>query len=195
MNRRANLMLVIALWVVPLAIGIAIASQFLARGGVEHQVVEQAPEDRRGFDDRPLPLTDRERLQGTWECTLLERDGRVVYSGEQAKTARVTFQAETVTFEDGGTTLEGQFRLDPSQRPKTFDLTLTEGDDVVTYPVGIYELSDDTFRLCFAFPARVRPTRFETAPGSGRTQFLYRRVLFEEQGSRNLARSIADQSL
>lgn len=192
MSPRTNLTLVIALWGVPFAIGIAFASWFLAKSSLEDRTTDRDPVEGRTHDDRPLALTDWERLQGAWECALLERDGRVVYRGDQAKTARVTFQSETVTFEDVEVALEGQFRLDPAQRPKTFDLTIIEQNDVVTYPVGIYELADDTFRLCFAFPAQVRPASFATFPGSGRTLFVYRRVPSGGRGTRKFVRAIVD---
>ncbi|AGA29086.1 TIGR03067 domain-containing protein [Singulisphaera acidiphila] len=193
MSPRANLALVIALWVVPLAIGIAIASRFIARDPIEDRPADREPEEGRILDEGPRTSSDRELLQGAWECARLERNGRVVYRGEQARTARVTFESETVTFEDVGATLQGQFRLDPSRRPRTFDLIIAEGDDVVTYPVGIYELTDDTFRLCFAFPSQVRPTSFETFPGSGRTLFIYRRIPFGGRGGRKFARTSVDQ--
>ena len=106
----------------------------------------------------------------------MERNGKVVYQGAAAGQARVRFVGDAVTFEDRDARLEGTFEVDQHRTPKTFDLTVSEGGSSVTYPAGIYQLSGDTFLLCFAFPSTERPTSFETSPDSGRTLFLYRRA-------------------
>jgi len=184
MSPRANLALSLALWVVPSLIGIAIASRFMSPQTIPAETTDQDPEDERGFDDALPDPTDRERLQGVWECTLLERDGRTVYRDEQARMARVIFHGDNVTFEDVGVMLQGTYHLDPGQNPKTFDLTLVEGNDAVTYPAAIYELEPGRLRLCFGFPSRIRPTRFETFPGSGQTLFNYRRAFEQSRPDR-----------
>lgn len=176
MSPRANLALSLALWVVPPLIGIAVASRFIATQPIPVETADQESEAERGFSESPPEPSDREQLQGVWECVLLERDGRTVYRDEQARMARVIFHGDNVTFEDVGVMLQGTYHLGPGQTPKTFDLTLVEGDDVVTYPAAIYELEQGKLRLCFGFPSRIRPTRFETFPGSGRTLFNYRRA-------------------
>ncbi|HLW68098.1 MAG TPA: TIGR03067 domain-containing protein [Gemmataceae bacterium] len=53
-------------------------------------------------------------------------------------------------------------KLDPSAKPKTIDLT--EKNKKVS--LGIYELSGDTLKLCFAEPGTDRPKMFESAKGS-----------------------------
>jgi uncharacterized protein (TIGR03067 family) len=118
----------------------------------------------------------------------VERDGKPVYQGAAAGRAKVRFVGDAVTFEDRGARLAGTFEVDQHRTPKTLDLTVIEGGSSVTYPAGIYQLSGDTFRLCFAFPSATRPTSFETSPGSGRTLFVYRRARPEE-------RSIFDQRM
>jgi uncharacterized protein (TIGR03067 family) len=120
--------------------------------------------------------SDRDRLQGEWECASLERDGRVISQGKEAAKARVSFVGDVVTFEDDGTALQGTFEVDEDRRPKTFDLTVADAGIKETYPAGIYRLEGDIFELCLASPAAERPRRFATEPGSGRTLFVYRRI-------------------
>ena len=87
------------------------------------------------------------------------------------------FVGDTATFENSDARLVGTFRLDPTPRPKNFDMTVDEGNRKWSGSAGIYELTGDTFRVCFAFPSNVRPDAFTTHPGSGRTLFVYRRAV------------------
>jgi uncharacterized protein (TIGR03067 family) len=111
-----------------------------------------------------------------------------VYEDTAAGQAKIRFVGDAVTFEDRDAQLEGTFEVDEHRKSKTFDLTVIEDGLSATYPAGIYQLSGDLFRLCFAFPSAMRPTSFETSPGSGRTLFIYRRTRPEQ-------RSIFDQRL
>ncbi len=167
MDRRMKTALAVVLWIGPLLVGMAFCVWIVA---------PTPPEERRHQPAEEPARDDHDRLQGTWTGILLERDGRVVYEGEEAGKARVSFLGNSVTFEDTDATLVGTFRLDPTRAPKTFDLTVAEEGKPVTYPAGVYQLNDDTFRLCFGFPATERPSEFDTYPGSGRTLFVYRRA-------------------
>jgi uncharacterized protein (TIGR03067 family) len=167
MDRRTKITLAMALWIGPVVLGTVIALWIVAParpGKTKNGHLGEAARD------------DRDRLQGIWIGVLVERDGRVVHRDADARTARVRFVGSVAVFEDTDTTLVGNFQLGPSRTPKTFDLTVDEGGAEETYPAGIYELNDDSFRLCFAFPAAVRPSEFATYPGSGRTLFVYRRL-------------------
>ncbi len=167
MDRPTRTALALALWIVPLVLGMAFTSWI---------VTPVPPKETKNQPVTDSVQDDRDRLQGTWIGVSLERDGRVVYRGAEARKARVSFVGSSAVFEDPGATLVGTFTLNPTRAPKTFDLTVTEGGEQETYPAGIYELSADTFRLCFAFPTVERPTEFDTYPGSGRTLFVYQRA-------------------
>ena len=99
----------------------------------------------------------------------MERDGVPVYGAGEAGKASVSFSGYKATFLDGDAVLRGTFRLDATSSPKAIDLIVHESDAGPARVSGIYSLGDADFRLCFAFPAGDRPTRFETRPGSGRT--------------------------
>jgi uncharacterized protein (TIGR03067 family) len=174
MSPRTKAGLAIGLALGPLILGTLIAAwivgpPFRNTTRVKAVEVEKESED------------DRQRLQGSWEAVRVERNGKVLYRGLIASQAKVSFVRDTVIFADRGARLEGVFRVDQNASPKTFDLVVTIGGVPVNYPVGIYHLSGDIFRLCFAFPAPERPTTFETSPGSGRTLFIYRRTQTSDQ--------------
>jgi uncharacterized protein (TIGR03067 family) len=171
MSPRTKAALVIAVWVVPLAVGAMLAAWIVGR-----------PSAKVGTNEpvEPASVGDWQRLQGTWEGIRVERNGKVLYRGLMASQARVSFARDNVVFEDHGARLEGNFTVDDSRTPKTFDLVVMHGGIRVNYPVGIYHLSGDILRLCFAFPSPERPTTFETSPGSGRTFYIYRRAQISE---------------
>jgi uncharacterized protein (TIGR03067 family) len=174
MDRRTRFGLA-ALSAGPLMLGAAIATWFAWStqfGPHRRQNVEAVP----GRVARAPAPDDLSEIQGTWEGVSLEREGRLIYEGATAQRARVSFLGDAVVFQDRGTTLAGTFRLDPAAMPKTFDLTIDEEGEEVAYPTGIYELEEETFRLCFSYPAEERPTSFVTYPGSGRTLIVYRRL-------------------
>jgi uncharacterized protein (TIGR03067 family) len=175
MDRRMRFGLAAALSAGPLMLGAAVATWFAWStqfGPHRRQNVEAVPER---VVPGPVP-DDLSEIQGTWEGVSLEREGRLVYEGAAARQARVSFLGDAVIFQDRGTTLAGTFHLDPAAMPKTFDLTIDEEGEEVAFPAGIYELEEETFRLCFSYPADERPTSFVTYPGSGRTLIVYRRL-------------------
>jgi uncharacterized protein (TIGR03067 family) len=167
MDRRMKVALAVGLWVGPLLLGVAFGVWI---------VTATPPKEKKTEPTRDRAREDRGRLQGAWIGELLERDGKVVNRGAEARQARVRFAGDTAMFEENGVILMGSFRLDPTRTPKTFDLTVTDGDGQETYPAGIYHLTDDSFRLCLGFSAAKRPSEFATYPDSGRTLFVYRRA-------------------
>jgi uncharacterized protein (TIGR03067 family) len=69
----------------------------------------------------------------------------------------------------------GTLKLDETQKPKTMDVTDTEGDDLGKLVKAIYELTGDTLRVCYALNGGDRPTEFATKPDSGLLLITYKR--------------------
>ena len=61
---------------------------------------------------------------------------------------------------------KGISTFDPTKKPKTIDFTPTVGDDKGVRFLGIYELGENTRKLCFAPKGKDRPTEFSSIPGS-----------------------------
>jgi uncharacterized protein (TIGR03067 family) len=66
--------------------------------------------------------------------------------------------------------------FDPTKTPKTLDFTPTEGDDAGKQLFGIYELGDNTRKMCFAPLGKGRPSDFASAPGSESICLTFERV-------------------
>ena len=67
----------------------------------------------------------------------------------------------------GGNTTRGVFKVNPAASPKTIDLTFSDGPGKDKTQKGIYELDQDTQKICFAKGDQPRPSEFTSKPGSG----------------------------
>jgi uncharacterized protein (TIGR03067 family) len=110
---------------------------------------------------------DTEKLQGTWQVTSVEERGR---SRLQREAITVFIDKETMTVTIGGEMdFKGTFKLDPSKKPKTIDVTIAESRrDKEKGKVlhGIYEVDKDTLKWCMAEPDGTdRPKEFSTKEG------------------------------
>lgn len=109
---------------------------------------------------------DRKYFEGTWRVIEAKINGN--QGGEDAvRTITVIFDA------DGAWTLrldnkevgKGTSTIDPLKSPKTIDLTQTEGDDKDKQTIGIYEIDENTLKVCLGPPERDRPTEFDSIAG------------------------------
>lgn len=118
------------------------------------------------FPQADAARSDLERMQGTWQLVSARRDGRDLPPAEQ-KNTHITISGSKFTFPDEsgiGTSQSGTIKLDPSHDPKWIDSTSSGADGKVSQ--GIYELTEDGYRVCFAPPGQPRPENFASAPGS-----------------------------
>ena len=109
---------------------------------------------------------DLDKLQGTWHVTSLETDGQklppVVFNG-----AKITIKRTKFTSVGMGAKYEGVLELDPSAKPKAFDMTFTAGHAKGHRNLGIYKLDDQRWTFCLATQGNKRPKKFATEPGTG----------------------------
>ena len=125
---------------------------------------DQQPQSEKEPQSDQQAQSDKDKLQGSWQMVSAERRGSPLPDFEQQKIIidgdRITFkQADRVMF-------NGLFRLDPSTRPKTMLMRLTEdaqGHSQGEISPGIYEVEGDTFKWCNAAPGEPNgPTEFST---------------------------------
>jgi uncharacterized protein (TIGR03067 family) len=119
---------------------------------------------------------DRKRYEGTWQVVSLEVDGNKV-AEEDAKKFTVINDADGKwAIEVEGNVTRGTSEIDPTKKPKTVDLMYTEGQNKGKTQPGIYELGDDTRKVCLAPPGKERPTEFSSTAGSGHILAVLKRV-------------------
>src|SRR5262249_27010315 len=105
-------------------------------------------------------------FQGGWTMVSLEQRGEKA-PDEVVKGYKLTVQGDrwTVTTPEGEETTR-TFRIDPSQDPKTMDMTTRTGDKE-TVSRGIYKLDGDTLTLCRTTGDLDRPKEFKTTAEAG----------------------------
>lgn len=119
---------------------------------------------------------DRKRIEGTWKIVSFVINGNS--STDDAGKMIVVNGADgswNLTV-DGQEIVQGTTTIDPSRKPKTIDITPTTGDDKGKIYLGIYEVADDTRKLCFAPTGKPRPTEFTSAAGSDHVLVMFERV-------------------
>jgi len=105
----------------------------------------------------------------------VEAGGKEIPAAE-FKGMTVTFEGDKYTVKKGDEVIQAATqKLDPSKSPKTLDGTVAEGPNKGTVILGIYEISDDTLKVCFDPQGKERPTEFKTGSGA-ETLVVHKRV-------------------
>jgi uncharacterized protein (TIGR03067 family) len=112
------------------------------------------------------PLDDVARLQGTWDFTSLEIDGQKMPQ-QMLTGSKIEIAGNKFTTTTGDAVYRGTFKIDASQKPKTIDMTFTEGPEKGNAALGIYELEGENWKLCLTIANKERPKEFATKPNSG----------------------------
>lgn len=140
----------------PLALGVLVAAALLVRA------------DEAGDAKKEL-----ERFTGDWKGVSATIDGKEL-SKEDAAKITLTVKGEKYTFKDGtGATIEGTHKLGPSKKPKQLDAERAGEKGTIK---AIYELTDDTYKICLAPPGKDRPESFASKEGSGHRLMTFKRA-------------------
>lgn len=114
------------------------------------------------------------KLQGLWRCESYEEDGKAA-SIRAAKRRTIFFGGNRVMVRDGLDMIQaGEATLDP-KAPGTIDLKILAGPFRNITMLGIYELKNDTLRICFDTAGRERPREYKSSKDSGLTVATYKR--------------------
>lgn len=119
---------------------------------------------------------DRKRIEGTWTIVSLVVNGNssTVDSGKMIVVNGADGSWNLTV--DGQEIVQGTTTIDPSKKPKTIDIKPTTGDDKGKIYQGIYEVGDDTRKLCFAPTGKPRPTEFTSVAGTDHVLVMFERV-------------------
>ena len=117
-------------------------------------------------DDQTEALKELQKFQGTWTFESVQAGGKELPAAG-FKEMTVVFEGDKYSVKNGDKVVEAaRLKLDPSQSPKTFDSTVTEGPNKGTVILAIYEISEDTLKVCFDPEGKQRPTEFKAESGS-----------------------------
>lgn len=119
---------------------------------------------------------DRKLMAGTWRVLSIERDGKKTTAEQLEKTRSIISADGTAMVQrEGKTIIKGNFKIDPTKKPKQSEATYTQGDLAGKTVLGIYEVDGDSMRICYAIPGKDRPTEFSSKEGSGHVLITYKR--------------------
>ena len=115
-----------------------------------------------------------ERFTGTWKGVSVVRDGKQIPKAE-AEAIRLVVTGEKYALTEGKEEIEGTHKVDPTKKPKEIDAVRTKGPNKGETLKGIYELSEDTFVVCFAAPGQDRPKELKAEGGPGLRVLAFKR--------------------
>jgi uncharacterized protein (TIGR03067 family) len=119
-----------------------------------------------GGDKEAAIREELARFEGSWQFDSMEAEGKAVPL-ESFKGIRLVLKGDRFTMTEPVATYGGTYTVDPIARPKTIDVTFTEGPEKGKTSYGIYELDGDTYKVCIGLVGKPRPTEFASKPGSG----------------------------
>jgi uncharacterized protein (TIGR03067 family) len=116
------------------------------------------------------------RFQGTWAIVSQELDGKPA-KPDEIKARTLFCGADVFLIRKGNELLQlGVLKIDPSKSPKNVNASVSKGLYQGEKMLGIYEISDDTLKICFDIEGQKRPADFKTAPKEGRFLAVYKRI-------------------
>jgi uncharacterized protein (TIGR03067 family) len=118
---------------------------------------------------------DLEKLQGDWAEVSVCVDG-VKASDDEAQSIFQTIKGDRYTLSLFNKSLvKGTLKIDATKKPKTIDMTTTDGPGKDTTTLGVYEIDGDTLKICSAQPGKDRPQDLTSKKGSGHVLSVWER--------------------
>jgi uncharacterized protein (TIGR03067 family) len=117
---------------------------------------------------------DAKSIDGTWMPTEAELAGGK-FPDEVRKSMKLVIDDGKYTVTVGTNPDKGTLKLDPSKKPKSMDITGAEGPNKGKTIPAIYELKDDTLKICYDLSGKARPTEFMTAKDTKLFLVTYKR--------------------
>src|SRR5262245_23654020 len=117
---------------------------------------------------------DEDAIQGFWLPAEAELGGNK-YPDEIRKSMKLEVKDGKYTVTVGKAPDKGTVKLDPAAKPKSMDVTGTEGPNKGRTIPAIYELDGDTLTVCYDLSGKSRPTEFKTTTGTKLFLVTYKR--------------------
>jgi uncharacterized protein (TIGR03067 family) len=118
---------------------------------------------------------DMALLQGDWDMVSCVLGGSPLPAHVVSSGRRIVRGGEASVTVAGELVLNAALSLDPSAQPRALEYTLLAGPYSGQLQYGIYEIVDDTNRICMAPVGSPRPEYFASEPGDGRTLVVWKR--------------------
>lgn len=118
------------------------------------------------------------KFQGTWRVVAVEENGAALPDDKlREANGTVTIEGDKHTLKYNGQ-LVGTvtITIDPTAKPRRYDMTIPEGPEKGKVQLGIYELDGETWKLCLNKTGGDRPTEFSGKADSGWVLVVMKKV-------------------
>ena len=115
------------------------------------------------------------RYAGTWRVVSIEANGETNSDDNRTILVENRPNGSWALTVDGREIASGTNKLDPLAVPKEIDIEITAGDGSGTILRGIYDIDDDSRRLCFRGGNGWRPREFSATAGSDSVLVVFER--------------------
>jgi uncharacterized protein (TIGR03067 family) len=112
-------------------------------------------------DESARAKDDGKKMQGSWKPVAAELGGKP-YPDKILKTMKLVMTDGKYTVTVGEQTDAGTVKLDAAKAPRAMDIVGTKGPNQGRKIPAIYELTDDTLRICYDLSGKARPKEFKT---------------------------------
>lgn len=117
---------------------------------------------------------DLRQMQGTWRPVSGELAGKTL-GGDALKSTKLVIDGDKYTVTVGNSPDKGSLKVDASKNPKTMDIVGVEGPNKGKTILAIYEIKNDTLKICYELGLKGRPTEFKTKPDTQLFLLTYKR--------------------
>jgi uncharacterized protein (TIGR03067 family) len=112
---------------------------------------------------------DAKQMEGTWKAVKGELGGKP-YPDQMLKNLKLVIAdgkyVVTVREPQGEQTDEGTLTLDPAKTPHEMTIVGIKGPNQGRTTPAIYELTDDTLRICYDLSRKAHPKEFKSEPAT-----------------------------
>jgi uncharacterized protein (TIGR03067 family) len=115
-------------------------------------------------------LSDLNEAQGDWRAVEVIANGDKLPADALAG-MKLNIKGNQFSLPHSEGVYQGKIELKENATPKRMEVTLDDGTEVA----AIYDVSDDTLKVCYAQPGASRPTEFKSSPGSDNVLAVFKR--------------------
>ena len=113
-------------------------------------------------------------LDGTWVPSEAVLAGKK-FADDDIKDIKLVIKGDKYTVTVGKAVDAGTVKQDAKAKPKTLDITGTEGPNTGKTILAIYEHNGETLRVCYDLGGKDRPKEFATKEGTQQFLVTYKR--------------------
>jgi uncharacterized protein (TIGR03067 family) len=128
-----------------------------------------------GMDNDDASTKEYARLEGVWRFALVEVEGVKQPDTPFETNKLIVWQDGRYLIVQGPRMTRGVIKLGPTETPKHYDVSITNGPRKGLSALGVYEIDGDTFKVCLPFRSKERPAALISKPGSGCLFHVFKR--------------------